>query len=92
MVSGVDAVASMGDGILALENDRVALPGWSHGAPCTVEFDPWGRGNYGQFYLLDFQCNFGVLKTETVPAADVEAFMSWSLLTLARRSRVWSGW
>ena len=53
MVSGVDAVASMGDGILAPENDRVALPGWSGGAPRTAELGPGREGNSRQFSNLE---------------------------------------
>ena len=51
---GGDAMASMGDGILALENDRVALPGCAGGAACTAKSGPGREGNSRQF------SNFGV--------------------------------
>ena len=54
LVSGADAVASMGDGILALENDRVALPGCAGGATCIAESGPGREANSRQF------SNFGV--------------------------------
>ena len=41
------------DGIPASGNDRVALPGWSGGAPRTAELGPGREGNSRQFSNLD---------------------------------------
>ena len=48
----------MGDGILASENDRVALPGWSGGAPCTAKLGPGREGTLGNFQSLVFLIKF----------------------------------